>query len=62
MQVINSPLMSNPYPSSNNTYFFNSHEPSKKMDLFLYFYELPNLIPQTHERMSRRKEKETCKL
>jgi len=50
MHVINSHLVSNPWPSSKTKYKFNRQKPSSKIDpLAVHFYELANRIPQTHE-------------
>jgi len=49
MQVINCPLVSNPWTSSRNKKKFNG-EAIKKMEPFLYFYEFPVRNPQTHEK------------
>jgi len=49
MQVINTPLVSNPWPSSRTKNKFNRPKPSKKMDPSdLHFYELASRIPQTY--------------
>jgi len=49
MQVINSRLVSNPWPSRRTKNKYNRQKPSNEMDpLNMDFFELTNRIPQTH--------------
>jgi len=51
MQVINSGLVSNPWPSSTTKNKFKRQKPSNKMDPSnLHFYELAYRIPQPNEK------------
>jgi len=62
MQVINSRLVSNPWPSSRTENNLNRQKPSNKLVPSLHFYEFEYTTSQTHELTVLESKKNACKL